>query len=465
MKIVSLALASFVGLGLWYVDPAIVRAGATWLRSELAKEKNTNPSLPQYVTAQVEEGAIRRVVTTTGTLNAVANVEVSSVLSGQIARVFVDFNDLVKKGQPLAQLDQRSLEARVEEAQATADLANDNINTAKVKLDHSRIKAQQSEAQIAVLKARLDDAQVNLDKAKTLYRRKQQLVSRQAASAMELEDATMSRSSAEAKLREAEATAMVQLHNVAGTKADVRRAESEYQSALNNLAEKKAILRLRQIDLDRSTIRSPLDGVVVGRNVNEGQTVVSEQYALPLFIVAGDLSQMQIAAKVDEADISTLGVGQQAVFRVDAYPGRQFSATVKQVRQAPEVEQNVVIYTVILSAANRDGLLLPGMTAIIDITVNQTGPILKVPLAALRFSPKLGRNDQVRQSEVKRGKPAVLWVVGKNGEPKSVSVGLGEEDGNDAAVLSGELAKGDLVIVGERTTAISWRPFGIRLGS
>ena len=380
------------------------------------------------MTAAVEEGEIRPVVTATGTLNAIVNVEVGSQLSGQIAEVLVDFNDEVKRGQPLARLDQRSFQARVDEARAAVDLASESIRIAEAKLERARIDGAESEAQSAVLKARLDNAQVQLDAARAEFRRKQALVKRRTASVVELEDAGWKRASAEAAVREAEATASVHKHLVAGAKADIHRIESELESAVDNLAQHKARLQLAQIELERTTIRSPIDGVIVGRKVNEGQTLATDLEAKTLFIVARDLRQMQIEANVDEADISKLRVGQKAMFTVDAYPGRQFTAAVRQIRKAPEVQQNVVTYTVVLSATNNDDLLLPGMTALVRITINQIGPVLKVPLAALRFSPKQNQDAAAQESEVKDGKSAAVWVVGKNGEPKSLSIGLGETD-------------------------------------
>ena len=185
---------------------------------------------------------------------------------------------------------------------------------------------------------------------------------------------------------------------MAGSGVDVRRAESELASAVEDVAEKKALLQHAEIDLDRTVIRSPVNGVIVGRKVNEGETLATSLEAKTLFIVAGDLRQMQIEANIGEADISMLRVGQRAMFTVDAFPGRQFTAAVRQVRKAPEVQHNVVTYTVVLSATNDDKLLLPGMTALVRITVNQTGPVLKVPLAALRFSPKGGQSAPVRQT-------------------------------------------------------------------
>ena len=153
--------------------------------------------------------------------------------------------------------------------------------------------------------------------------------------------------------------------------------------------------------------------------MDEGQTLATQLEAKTLFVVAGDLRQMQIEAKVDEADISTLRVGQQAVFTVDSYPGRSFTATVRQIRKAPEVQQNVVTYTVVLSTTNDDDALLPGMTALVHITVEQIGPITKVPLAALRFSPKLHQNDV---GSAERRPPANLQSCGPLVKPASRSL-------------------------------------------
>jgi HlyD family secretion protein len=437
-----------------------------WLQGQLGTNYTKSSSVSsQYITAPVEEGVIRRVVTATGTLNAIINVEVGSQLSGQIAEVLVDFNDEVKRRQPLARLDQRSFQARVQEAKAALEFGDANIVMTERKLERIRIDARESEAESNVMKARVDNARIHLHAAQTELQRKQTLQSRGNATAVQLEDAITKEASAGAALREADAVAVVQKHKTAGTGADVRRVESELQSAISSLAQKKALLQLAEIELERTTIRSPIDGVIVGRKVNEGQTLATALEAKTLFVVAGDLHQMQIEANVDEADISMLRVGQQANFTVDAYPGRQFTAEVRQIRKAPEVQQNVVTYTVVLSAANADDLLLPGMTALVRVTVNQIGPIRKVPLAALRFAPKSGDSVSGKRREAVGGKPAVLWLLGKNGLPTPLEVGLGEEDASDVAVVSGTLAKGDLVIVGEAASSAPRQLFGIRLGS
>jgi HlyD family secretion protein len=477
--VILLAIASLVGLGVWYPDNPILHSAVARYadnraveggQNEVARVREGLGNLQQragqaplrYLTAAVEEGEIRRIVTATATVQATAKVEIGSQLSGQIAEVFVDFNDKVKKGQPLAQLDPRSFQARVDAARAAVNLADSNVNIAKRKLEHSRIDALASKAQVAILRARLDKAKVNLDAAQADLRRKEEL--RRTVSVVVLEDAIRKKASSEAELREAKGLAEAHEQEVTGRVVDVRRAESESASAVEDLAEKKALLRQVEIDLERTSIRSPINGVIVGRNVDEGQTLAAQLEAKTLFVAAGDLRQMQIEAKVDEADISRVQVGQQAIFTVDSYPGRTFTATVRQIRKAPEVQQNVVTYTVVLSTTNDDDALLPGMTALVHITVEQVGPIPKVPLAALRFNPKSQKNDMADSRERLPIKSTVVWTLTNSGEPKPLHISIGAEDDAYAALLSGNLAKGDPVIVGEVKNHAPRQLFGIRLG-
>jgi HlyD family secretion protein len=479
MKKILFAALLLAGIAWWFADAPVVRGAVALARVQLGMESNETSAAAQYLTAPVEQGELRRIVTATGTLNATINVEVGSQLSGQVAELLVDFNDDVKKGQPLARLDQRSFKAHVAEAQAAMELAEVSVQVARARLQRAEIDARDSEAQRAVLKARTDNAKVKLDAAQTELHRKQTLRERQVGTSVEIEDAQTKVASAAASLREAEAIAAAQENLVAGTHADLGRVKSELESAVASIPQKQALLDVAQIDLDRTTIRAPIDGVIVGRNVNEGQTLATTLEAKTLFIVAGDLHQMQIEAKVDEADIGKIKVGQEATFTVDAHPGRQFSGIVHQVRKAPQVVQNVVTYIVVLSAANSENLLLPGMTALVRITVNRTGPVTKVPLAALRYAPKPKQGAAAAEQSsvsdgghaawagglpVSRGRPASVWTLGADGQPKSVVVGLGEDDSSHAAVLSGPLSPGDRVIVGEAAAAGPRRLFGIRIG-
>jgi HlyD family secretion protein len=264
-----------------------VRDAVALARAQLGiQQSSAAPSPSQYITAPVEEGELRRIVTATGTLNAIINVEVGSQLSGQVAELLVDFNDEVKRGQPLARLDQRSFKAHVAEAQAAMELAEVSVEAARARLQRAEIDARDSEAQRAVLKARTDNAKVKLEAAQTELHRKQTLRDRQVGTAVEIEDAQTKVASAAASLREAEAIAAAQENLVAGTQADLRRVKSELESAVASIPQKQALLDVAQIDLDRTTIRSPIDGVIVGRNVNQGQTLATTLEAKTLFIVA-----------------------------------------------------------------------------------------------------------------------------------------------------------------------------------
>jgi HlyD family secretion protein len=439
---------------------AAVRDG----RARAADRAGPSRADARYVTAPVERGEIRRTITATGTLNAILNVEVGSQLSGQIAQLFVDFNDEVKRGQPLAELDQRSFLARRAEAEAAAEAAKVNVDIQKQRLERARIDARDAEAQRAVLQARIDNAKIRLDAAEKELERKEALRQRGASSTVELDDSRSRRDLAAAALREAQAIAAAQENAVEGTKVDLERARAELASAEASVPQKEAALHAAAIDVDRTTIRSPIDGVVVGRNVNEGQTLATTLEARTLFIIAGDLRRMEIHAKVDETDIGKIEVGQEAVFTVDAHPGRQFLATVRQIRKAPQVQQNVVTYTVVLATDNPDNLLLPGMTALVRITVSRTGQVLKIPLSALRFAPSGEVPRPVPPEAVVEGRPASIWVPGEDGTPKPVAIGVGEDDANQVAVLSGPLSEGDRVFVAELGGAPPRQLFGIRIG-
>lgn len=420
-------------------------------------------SQSQYITAPIEVGELRRVVTATGTLSATVNIEVGSQLSGQIAELFVDFNDEVKKGQPLARLDQQTFEARVAEGKAAVEMAEVAVTVARTRLDKARVDALDSEAQRAVLKARIDNAQAKGQSARKDLKRKETLREKQISSLVEVDDAQTKSASAEAALREAEAIAAAHENEIAASKAELARAAAELDMAIATVQQKKAQLRISEIDLDRATIRSPIDGIVVARKVNEGQTLATTLEAKTLFIIAGDLRQMEIHARLDEADIGKVKVGQDAVFSVDAYPGQQFDAVVRQIRADAEVQQNVVTYTVVLSAPNPDNRLLPGMTTLTRITVHRAATALVIPLAGLRYSPKSAR-AAAGAVGASGGRAATAWLVDGNGQPRAVTIGIGEEDASHAAIVSGALSVGDRVIIGETASTNARQIFGIRIG-
>ncbi|MFW6076775.1 MAG: efflux RND transporter periplasmic adaptor subunit [Hyphomicrobiales bacterium] len=425
-------------------------------------------SSPQFMTAPVERGTVRRTVTTTGTLQALVTVEVGTQLSGQIAGLFADFNDEVTKDQPLVQLDTKSFEARLAEAAAASAMAQANVEIHEARLERAKVDLKDAEAQRAVLQARHDNARLRLESAQKAVERAETLIERGTTSAVQVEEAQTERDQAAASLREAEAIAAAHEHDVEGARVDLQRAEAELTNARAAVPQKKAIERSAEIDLERTTIRSPIDGVVVGRNVSDGQTVAASLEAPTLFSIAGDLQQMEIHARVDEADIGSIEIGQPATFSVDAHPGEAFEATVTGVRKAPQVMQNVVTYTVVLATENARSLLLPGMTATVRITVEEAGPTLKLPMAALRFSPSVehvkAAAPQQGSDEPVQGVPATVWRLGPDGSLEPLTIGIGVDDGAHAAVVAGEFAEGDDVIVGEVIDSEPAGLFGIRFG-
>lgn len=476
---VVLALA-LGGGGYWLNERGTLAGDPPWLRQATAVAGSAArlagqatgrtadagaQAAPQFITASVERGAVRQTVTTTGTLNALVTVEVGTQLSGQIAELFVDFNDEVRKGEPLAQLDIKTFVARLAEAEAARAMAHANVEIHRARLERARVDARDAEARRAVLEARLDNARVRHATAVKAFDRTTTLQQRGTIAAAQLEEVESEREQAAAQFREAQALLAAHEIAVEGAQVDLQRAEAELVNALAAVPQQEAIVRSAEIDLERTTIRSPVDGVVVGRNIDEGQTVAASLEAPTLFTIAGDLREMEIHARVDEADIGKMAVGQRAEFRVDAHPDRQFEAVVTSLRKAPQVVQNVVTYTVVLATANPDGRLLPGMTATVRITVHEARDVLKLPLSALRFEPS-GDDTAPEQlaAPPDAGRPAVVWTLAADGRPRPVTVGIGEDDGAHAALLSGPLAAGAEVVVGEVLQAAPSRLFGIRFG-
>ena len=200
------------------------------------------------------------------------------------------------------------------------------------------------------------------------------------------------------------------------------------------------------VDLERTKIRSPVDGLVVGRNITEGQTLATGLEAKTLFIIAGDLDSMEINARIDESDIAEIKDGQDVTFTVDAFPGRTFSAKVKQIRMAPQVLSNVVTYTVVLKTTNPDGMLLPGMTVMANIVTRRTPASMTVPMAALRYRPRAVVADNEARPPLKSDS---VWVL-RDGKAIPVSVVKGDEDGKNVVVSSQSLRSEDVVIIGDK---------------
>ena len=305
------------------------------------------PDKPKVTTQTVDRGDIVVRVTATGTLSAIVTVQVGSQVSGRISEINVDFNSVVKKGQVIARIDRQLLDAAVTEAKANDAAAVANLERAKV---------------------RAADAVRQCLRSRELMEKK--LISQAESDAAELA----------AKVAD----------------ADVGAAAAQLEQA-------KSALERAQINLGYATIVSPIDGVVISRNVDVGQTVATSLQAPTLFTIAQDLAKMQVDTSVGEADIGKITTGMEAKFSVDAWPGEKFVGHVRQIRNAPQTLQNVVSYDVIIDVDNSDGRLRPGMTANASFVVTTKGDVLRVPNAALRFkAPKSFRKDDARKDDARK---------------------------------------------------------------
>lgn len=300
-----------------------------------------------YRTAKVERGDIRVAISSTGTLSAISTVTVGSQISGQVTEVLADYNDKVRKGQVIARIDPKTYEAQI--AQGNAQVAN---------------------AQATLLQARATLLNAELD-----YQRKADLGARQ----------------------------LVARSDVDLARATLDQARAQVSAAQAQISQQTASTQTTQVNLDRTVIRSPVDGVVLTRSIEPGQTVAASLQAPELFTIAEDLGQMQIVLAVDEADIGQVRTGQDVAFTVDAFPDRQFRGTVEQVRLSAATTNNVVSYPVVVTVDNSDGTLLPGLTVNAEIEVSQRDNVLKLPNAALRYKPTDNGNASQRMSMVRGG--------------------------------------------------------------
>jgi len=390
-----------------------------------------------YISAEVQKGNVTQVVTATGSLSAVITVQVGSQVSGAIDKLFADFNSKVKKDQVVAQINQDKFKATVDQARANLLAAQANVTKAK---------------------ASMEDAQRTLDRNKEL--KKRDLI---AQSEFDTSQAAYDSAAAQYEVN----------------KAQVNQAE--------------AALNQSSVDFNNTVIRSPVDGIVVSRNVDVGQTVAASLQAPILFLIANDLSKMQVDTNVSEGDVGNVWVGQDVTFAVDAYPSRRFKGTVQQVRNAAIMVQNVVTYDAVVGVDNKELLLKPGMTANVEFLVSRKEDVLKIPNAALRFRPLSERQPQAQVAAAgQAGGPGAEAGGGagrRGGSPNAgqgsrnreggvnrqgtvytfrdqkaipVRVRLGISDGSYSEVVAGDLKAGDQIILSmaSQTSSTPRRFFG-----
>lgn len=354
----------------------------------------------QYKTIAVSRGTMMSAVTATGMINPVLSVLVGTQVTGRIKSLHADFNSVVKAGDVVATIDPAVYQARRDQAEA-------NLFTAQASVSNALATVAQRKRELDRIAGLLEQqfvSQNDVDMARTLYQG---------------------------------ATAQLEV-----AKAQVKQAEAQ--------------LRATDLDLKYTVIRAPVNGIVIARNVEVGQTVTASFQTPNLFLIAQDLTQMQIDTNVSEADIGGIAVGNEAAFTVDAYPTEVFRGSVKQVRLAPVNIQNVITYNVVIQVDNGDFRLKPGMTAHVTVTISKKEDVLRVSSAALRFTPP--RSDRppsasktARPSgpaDEPAGSAAVVWKLSPEGDPEAISIRVGMSDAQYAEALAGDLKEGDKIIIG-----------------
>lgn len=465
---------------------------------------------PQYMTARVDRGNLRNTVTATGALQAVTTVQVGSQASGTISALYADFNSVVKKGQVVAQLDPSTAKAQVDQARANLQQAQASLANARAAVVSSRAGVSDAQARglaarstvqnnqagvsgaqanVAVLKAQQDDAlsllkqQESLLKAGVIAQRDYDV----GVTAYKTAEARYNQAVAQldqAKLAEQSASSAGIAQSQAAveqSQAQVAQSQAQVQQAAAQVQQAQAALSVAEVNLSHTTITSPIDGIVVSRDVNVGQTVAASLSAPTLFTIANDLTQMQVIANIDQADIGLVEQAKSVKFTVDAFPGKDFDGKIAEMRLNPVNVQNVVTYNVVINVDNPDQKLKPGMTANLTITIDERNDVLKVPNSALRFTPQDGTRQRTRNASgsqgegggqgqrrqrgqgdnagnsnfapasapVLEGQTRIVWVLGQNGQPERRRIKVGLSDGAATEVVEGDLKEGDMVITGQ----------------
>jgi HlyD family secretion protein len=448
--------------------------------------RNQRGSATQYFTAPVDNGPLRKVVNATGVVQTVVTVQVGSQVSGQVEELYADFNSVVKRGQLLAKLDPRNFQAQVENAEASVAAARARVRSAEA-------DQRTQVANLQSAKANLEAARVARDNTATLFQRASELSKSGVASRNDYDNAKANADSAVAKYEQGQAA-------IAQVEAQSNASAAQLEQVKAQLLQAEADLSRAKLNLEYCNIYSPVDGVVISRSIDVGQTLAASLQSPTLFTIANDLTRMQVNANIDEADIGNISDQADVRFTIDAYPNENFRGRISEIRLNPQTVQNVVTYSVILSIQNPDMKLKPGMTANIVITVDRRDNALKVPNAALRYTPQgVQREDfrsertppqQVSETDSEQppsgfGKraektptrlapgqkwdpsqkikfatpqrnmqrPGSVFVLDAQQKPQARKVLLGITDGSATEVISGEIKPGDTVIIGDSSQA------------
>jgi HlyD family secretion protein len=362
---------------LLYFGGAVVLAGAGYFGYTQFFQKGG--AAEKYKTAKVERGNLSTFVTANGTVNPVTTVLVGSQVSGTIQKLNADFNSIVKKGQLIAQIDPAIFQAQVAQAAAKVENARASLLNAQADIATARSNIDASRANVVKAKVSLEDTRRNLNRSRELF-------SQNLISASDRDTAQTAHDSAAAQL---EAT----LAQHIATDAQLESAKARVESSKAQIKQAEAELEMAQVNLNHTRITAPVNGIVISRNVDVGQTVAASLQAPTLFTIAQDLTEMQVETNVSEADIGRVFKEQETTFTVDAYPLMTFQGKVTEVRNAPITIQNVVTYNVVIHVKNPELKLKPGMTANVSLLVSHKDNVLKIPNSALRFRPDFAKKE------------------------------------------------------------------------
>jgi len=441
-----------------------------------------------YFTATVTEGPLQKTINATGVVQTVVTVPVSTQVSGQVQELFADFNSVVKRGQLLAKLDPRNLESAVTNSKAQLASAQARLRSAEAEVRTHTANLNSAKASLAGARVARDNAKLQLDRAN-------QSNSKGLIAKNDYETAQANYDSAVARYDQAVAALDQVDAQSASTEAGIAQAKAGLQQA-------EAELDRTQVNLEYANIFSPVDGVVISRDVDVGQTIAASTAAPTLFNIATDLSEMQVKASIDEADIGSVSEDAKVTFTVDSYPNTIFTGKIAEIRLNPQTVQNVVTYSVILRIQNKELRLKPGMTASIKITVAERDKVVKVPNSALRYHlpgtpapsfadavatdnsdraiARAGAGVSLPQAPGQRWNPVEklrfatldraqpregsVFVFGPDKKPVQKNVMLGITDGAMTELISGALKANDEVIVGDATQVDAQNQINVQRG-
>lgn len=398
-----------------------------------------------YDTVAVERGQVQASITATGTLNAVVDVQVGSQVSGNIKALYADFNTKVKKGQVVAEIDPQVFQTQVDQAQAALKSLQSGVLTARAMVQKAQADSTGTVSNEKSVESAMAKDRANALNAANQWQRSDALFTQGIVSRQDHDLAKANVDAAEAQVAADQSQIETSKQTIESSADQIRVTQAERSSAQDQEQQARAVLEQAKVNLAHTLITAPVDGTVIARRMDVGQTVAASLQSPTIFEIAQDLTQMQLDTNVDESDVGSIRAGQSATFTVDAYPGTTFRGQVTAVRLAPINTQNVVTYDVVIAVSNPDLKLFPGMTANARILTTKLDDVLKVPNSVLRLHPSADVLTKLGLPPSQPGKQEIYALAG--GKLKVIPVALGISDGKSTAVTTGDLQAGEQIVV------------------